>query len=464
MDAALPYALAPLAILVGAALVTMVLEAAGTPVGARKLGARGYLASIAWAATVLAGAQVVAVLPIDIVTPLFTTDALTRRSALLLIVLLSLVVIAAVSGLRATDGERGEVYACLLLVAVGELAVVFSRELFVAYAGMTLTLVAGFGILVVERREGRGVEAAVKHVVASAFMLVLFGLGLALVYLKTGATDVAAVAAEGGIGTLIVVVVVLEGMLAFPLHVARLDVLTGAPAYAGALLVGGRAIASTTLLIRLVEAGLGGPAASMLIPVTLLSLVVPGLVAVDQREIPRAAAHLFIGHMGVALACIVGGASSSLTLAPIAAFVAAVAALGASMLFQTVPPVRRGFSWELWSGVGRAHPRFSLALLLFLSASSLLPLTPGLPLRLAAARTASALEPWLAFVLIVSSPLLLLTPLRLALFVFAKTREARSVKPNVDVIAAIPVILALAALLALGVALPTVTAFVDGTN
>jgi NADH:ubiquinone oxidoreductase subunit 2 (subunit N) len=276
----------------------MVLEAAGTPVGARKLGARGYLASIAWAATVLAGAQVVAVLPIDIVTPLFTTDALTRRSALLLIVLLSLVVIAAVSGLRATDGERGEVYACLLLVAVGELAVVFSRELFVAYAGMTLTLVAGFGILVVERREGRGVEAAVKHVVASAFMLVLFGLGLALVYLKTGATDVAAVAAEGGIGTLIVVVVVLEGMLAFPLHVARLDVLTGAPAYAGALLVGGRAIASTTLLIRLVEAGLGGPAASMLIPVTLLSLVVPGLVAVDQREIPRAAAHLFIGLGG----------------------------------------------------------------------------------------------------------------------------------------------------------------------
>jgi len=454
--------LTPLFALALGALVVLVLEAAGTPIGARKIGARVHLVFIALAAVVIAAIEVAArFTPATASGPLFVVDVATRVGALLVLVVLALALVVSSAELASGDGDRGEVTASMLFAVTGELVIVLANDLVMVFVGALLSMVAGFALVVVDRRDGRAIEAAVKHVVAGAFLLVVVGLGAATLALETASTSFDALRGAHGLASLLVVVFALEGMLAFPLHVARTDIVTGAPSFAGVILVGARAISATVLLTHVAGAGAleAAPFTEVLPLLVVVGLVVPPLVAVDQREIPRAAAHQQVAHMAVALAAVLLAGERASVLAPLAAFVAASSTLGAMALFHTIPPVRRGLSWELWSGAGRAHPFAAAALVIFLASSCALPLFPGLALRLEAASGASDL---VSLVVVLASPLVLLCPLRLALFMFAKSREARTVEPRATGRVGIVVVIVLALLVSIALARPSVSAFLVG--
>lgn len=457
------HVLVPLFALVLGGLVVLVLEAAGTPIGARKIGARSHLVFIALAAVVVAANEAMArYVPTTDGGALFVVDTTARVGVLLVLVLLALALIVSSAELASGDGDRGEVTASMLFAVTGELTIVLAGDLIMVFVGALLSMVAGFALVVVDRRDGRAIESAVKHVVAGASMLVVVGAGAAMLALETATTSFAALRDAHGLAPLLVVVFALEGMLVFPLHVARTDVVTGAPSYAGVILVGARAISATVLLTHLAGEGVlaVAPFAQILPLLVIVGLVVPPLVAVDQREIPRAAAHQQVAHMAVALAAVWLAPLRVSLLAPLAAFVAATSTLGAMALFHTIPPVRRGLSWELWSGAGRAHPFAAAALVFFLASSCALPLFPGLAVRLAAVEGAT--EDVTSLVVLLASPLVLLCPLRLALFMFAKSREARTVEPIAAGRVGFVIVVVLSLLWCIALARPSVGALLVG--
>ncbi len=446
-------ALAPFGVLIGGAIVCLTLEAAGTPIGARKRGARTHLALIAMSAVLAASVFIGltwegtadAVLAGGIHTGPLARAGTQTVLALALIALAgampSLRVFRSSQALDEAGEERGEIYALMLLEAAGFVGLCVTDDLTLIAAALVLVIVPACGLLVVDRRSPRGAEAAVKLLVVALVVLALLGLGSALLWGDLGRADLGAiVAGAGGTGwTALGAVLAAAGVLAIvpvvPLHAARIDVTQGGPSFVTSFFQAASLTAGAVLVLR----ALGGEAPSpvvapALLMVATLSLVVPAFAALDQRSIDRLAAHLAIGQAGVALlpaVLVAEGHGERAGLVLICTGGAAAAIIGVqSALGFLEPGSRTSLTWEEWSGLGRKHPVFALGLLWLLGSLAGFPATAGFAARLGTARAAfedeSALVAWIAAL----APALIAVPvIRLGIFLFAKAPGARCVEP-----------------------------------
>jgi NADH-quinone oxidoreductase subunit N len=446
-------ALAPFGVLVGGAIVCLTLEAAGTPIGARKRGTRTHLALIAMSAVLAASVFIGlawegnagAVLASGIHTGPLARAAAQTVLALSLIALASampaLRVFRASKALDEAGEERGEIYALMLLEAAGFVGLCVTDDLTLIAASLVLATVPACGLLVVDRRSPRGAEAAVKLLVVTLVVLALLGLGSALLWGALGRADLGAIVVGAGregwtaLGAVLAAAAILAILPVVPLHAARVDVAQGGPSFVTGFFQGASLTAGAVMVLR----ALGGDASSpvvaqALLVVATLSLVVPAFAALDQRSIDRLAAHLAIGQAGVALLPAVlvaeghaerGGLVLICTAGAAAAIVGVHSALG-----FLEPGSRTSLTWEEWSGLGRKHPVFALGLLWLLGSLAGFPATAGFAARLGTARAAfEDGSAWVGWVAALTPALIAIPVIRLGIFLFAKAPGARCVEP-----------------------------------
>ncbi len=425
----------------GAALLCLLFEAAGTPVGARKRGARTHLA---WIIGLTGGVIVVHALTswAAAATPASSATGLIHdRGGLLASAGIALLVIAAhtaaVPGLRGMGEERGEMSAAFAAVGAGFSLVVISANLLSFAAGLVL-VVAAVSLVAAPDRDGpHGIEAATKAVVGAGLTFAL--LSLALVFVFTAAGD----ASPAGLGralqtdaslalpAVVLVVVVFALMLGtVPLHQKFVDVAHGASAASSGLLAGGALLAGGCAALRFVDGiALAGPRPELaqgFAVLAALTLIGAPIASLDQTRIARVVAYVVVVPGGLVLAA--AAAQTADPSGAVAAWRAGTAAaltgaLGASaaLLGILVPQLDPSSTWEDWAGFGRRRPVMAALLVYAVATAAGVPGTAGFVARLEVARACvDAHLDALALIAVASAAIGAAPLVRLALFLFAK--------------------------------------------
>lgn len=434
-------ALAPSGIFLLGALLCLLFEAAGTPIGARKQGARTHVALLALGtcAAVLLQAFVtwdLAYEPRRLFFDAFALDHLALFGVASTALLVALAVAAASSGLAERDADYGDSYALLLFAGAGLSALVSARELVTIAAASCLVVVPLAALATVDRRAPQGTEAAVKLVKASGFLFALLAFAAALRYGVAGETSLCIESGDeqsmlAGISSALLAVVLLSWVAAVPLHIVRVDVVHGTPPFLAGLIACAFPLAGTVLLVRWL--GCGGASTSAVPPLddllrvcALLSLVVPPLAALDQSRVNRVVAHLVCAQAGPLLIALLAQGESGdlgpLLLAVCGLLVGGMGAVVAQAFLE--PPGQDGPTWERWSGAGRRYPLFGLSLVWLWSSLAGLPGTVGFAGRVLVGQAAFAAGEDALGIAVIVAPVLSAAPvLRLAIFLFAKAPD-----------------------------------------
>lgn len=440
-------AVLPGAVWLVAGLLCLLLEAAGTPVGARKRGNRTHLPFI----VALAGAIVVAHAVLawgPAVTPAMSATGLVfDRPGLLSSALIAILVVvahfAAVPGLRAIDEERGEMSAAFAVFGAALSLFVVAADLVVILAALVLA-VSALSLLSAPDRDGpHGIEAATKAVVGAGLLLVLLGLGVVFAWAAAGETSLPALghalqaspalATVAG-GLVLVSLAVLLG--AVPLHQAAVDVAHGAAPAASALLSGGILVAGGAATLRFVDALVLGGGSEQIsttwAALAVLTLAGAPIAALDQSRVFRVVAYLTLLPGGVLLAAAAAGvadppSSSGAWIAGAGALVTGALGAAAALLGVAVPGLDASSTWEDWSGFGRRRPVMAALLAYALGTLAGVPGTVGFGARLDVARAAFDANLDVLGLVVIASAAVGAGPLvRLALFLFAKEPPQRS--------------------------------------
>jgi len=210
---------------------------------------------------------------------------------------------------RARNFERDELYAPILLAALGMILVSGARDWIILFIGLEM-LSIGLYVLIAVRPDLPGsMEAALKYfvlgAVASAFLL--FGAGL--LYAATGQTGLAASVGQTPDGVLLLGVAFVLVGLGFklslaPFHLWTPDVYQGAPAPLTGFLATGSKVAAIAALLRIILAA-SPETMTVLAPIlwvlAALTMIAGNIAALTQQRLKRMLGYSSTAHMGYVL-------------------------------------------------------------------------------------------------------------------------------------------------------------------
>lgn len=285
-----------------------------------------------------------------------------------------------------------EVWPFFLFALTGMLAFVAANDLllmFVALEVMSLPLYLLAGMA--RRRRLLSQEAALKYFLLGAFSSAFFLYGAAMLYGYSGSVSLVAIAdtlsgkpSEGPllvIGVSMVAVGLLFKVAAVPFHQWTPDVYQGAPTPITGFMAATVKVAAFGALLRLLYVGLGGlrwdwqPVLAVIAAVTML---VGSVIAITQSDIKRMLAYSAIAQAGFIMIGVVAaspqGLSSVLFYLIEYAFVT-VAAFGIVALVRDASGEATHLS--KWAGLGRKSPLVAAVFTLLMLGLTGFPLTAG---------------------------------------------------------------------------------------
>ncbi|GAB1819166.1 NADH-quinone oxidoreductase subunit NuoN [Herbidospora sp. RD11066] len=297
-----------------------------------------------------------------------------------------------------TEGAaHTEVYPLALFAIGGMLLFPASNDLlimFVALEVMSLPLYLLCGLA--RRRRLLSQEASVKYFLLGAFSSAFFLYGTALLYGFAGSVDLSAInqalAVANGNGTLLTVGMAMLGVgLLFkigaaPFQAWKPDVYQGAPTPITALMASGTLVAAFGAVLRVFWVALGNNSwdwSPVMWGVAALTMIVGSILAITQTDIKRMLAYSSIAHAGFLLIGVmaVGDAGQNgLALSGLLFYLLTygITTVGA---FAIVTLVRDpgGEAWHLsrWAGLGKRSPKLAGLFAFFLLAFAGIPLTSG---------------------------------------------------------------------------------------
>lgn len=251
---------------------------------------------------------------------------------------------------------------------------------------LPLYLLAGMA----RRRRLLSQEAALKYFVLGAFSSAFFLFGAALIYAVTGVLDfntvsqaLANTAQDGlvlaGIGLIAVGLLFKVG--AAPFHQWTPDVYQGAPTSITAFMGAATKITAFGALFRVFYVAFGGmrwdwiPVMSV---VAVLTMLVGSVLAVTQTDIKRMLAFSSVAHAGFILLGLIAASPAGLSSTLFYLFAYGLTTLGAFAIISIVRDAS-GEATHLsqWAGLGQTSPWIASAFTLFLLALAGIPLTSG---------------------------------------------------------------------------------------
>jgi NADH-quinone oxidoreductase subunit N len=397
------FALSPMLVLVGAALLLLVVGAL-TPTWPRGLyaavtaaaaGAAGVLSMVLWDDVTDDG-------PSTLVGDALAFDTFAHFLAITICVSVILVVLTTDDYLRREEYDGPEVYALFLVAATGGIVMAAANDLIVLFIGLETLSLAFYVLASSHRRKAGSAESGIKYFILGGFSSAFLLYGIALVYGAVGTTNLSAMVEtlSGNVPlerndalVLAGVALMLLGLgfkvSAVPFHLWTPDVYQGAPTPVSAFMASVGKVAAFGALLRVFVVGLPffrddwRPAVWIL---AVLSLVVGSFLAVVQTDVKRMLAYSSISHAGFILVGVeaaghrAGEADAGLGVPSAMVYLLAYAVLVVGSFAVVAVVARTGdhrTDLDAFRGLGKSRPLLALALTVFLVAQAGVPFTSG---------------------------------------------------------------------------------------
>jgi NADH-quinone oxidoreductase subunit N len=312
-----------------------------------------------------------------------------------------------------------EIWPFFLFALTGMLVFPAANDLlliFVALEVMSLPLYLLAGMA--RRRRLLSQEAALKYFLLGAFSSAFFLYGAAMLYGYSGSVGLVDIAAKIGVdpgeGTLVAVgmALVIVGLLfkvsAVPFHQWTPDVYQGAPTPVTGFMGAAVKLAAFGALLRVLYVGLGGMRwdwEPVLWIIAAITMLVGAVIALTQTDVKRMLAYSSIAQAGFILMGVVSASAEGLQSSIFYLIAYAFTTIGA---FAVVSMVRdaSGEATHLskWAGLGRRSPVVAATFTLFMLALAGIPLTSGFVAKFGvfAAAIGSDLS-WLVIIAVIAS-------------------------------------------------------------
>ncbi len=294
--------------------------------------------------------------------------------------------------LRREDLDGCEVYALLLLTAVGGIVMASANDLIVLFLGLETLSIALYILAGSHARRLQSQESALKYFVLGGFSSAFFLYGVALTYGATGTTNLVKiqdflqtnVLLENGLllaGLALMLVGLGFKVAAVPFHTWSPDVYEGAPSPVTGFMASAAKAAGFAGLLRVFVVSFATYASDwrpVVFVLAVLTLVVGAVLAVVQTNVKRMLAYSSISHAGFILVA-VQAASPEGTAAALFYLLAYTFLVVGTFAVVTLV-ARRGdaaYSLDDFRGLGRRRPVLALVFALLLLSQAGVPLTSG---------------------------------------------------------------------------------------
>ncbi len=280
----------------------------------------------------------------------------------------------------------GEYVAVVLLGAVGMLLMAATENVLMLFLALELASVSLYILTAFDKRDGYGMEAALKYFLfggmAGAFLL----FGLSLLYGVSGSIEFRGIARElagAGLPPLLFagVVLVFVGLgfkvAAVPFHFWAPDAYEGAPAPAAGFIAGGSKVAAFFVVAKfsmLALAGVegsgawGGFRAGWMPVVACLagaSMLIGNLAALSQSSVRRLLGYSAVAHAGYTLVGVLAGGPDGMQSVLFYASTYAVTSLGMFGIVGWIERATGGSDFRHFAGLADRSPLVALCLGIF---------------------------------------------------------------------------------------------------
>jgi len=406
------FALSPLLVLLGGAMVLLVV-ASLTPPWPKRLYAT-FTAAVAFAAFVLC-------FPlwhrIDVDGPSTLVGNAMHFDQMALWVTITISVAVFLGSLLTDDYLRREgidgpeIYALFLLAAIGGIVMGSANDLVVLFLGLEILSIALYVLAASHRKRLQSQESGLKYFVLGGFSSAIFLYGIALVYGGTGSTNfdrmldalAANVPAQKGDDAILLagVALLLVGLAfkvaAVPFHFWTPDVYEGAPTPVTAFMASAAKAAAFAAMLRVLLQALPNFADDyrpVVWALAVITVIGGSVMAVVQTNVKRMLAFSSISHagfmlVGVEAASHLGTDNDGRSSTLLYTLIYAVLVMGT---FGVVTAVGRtgdnATDLAGFRGLGRTRPVLAFAMTVLLLAQAGVPLTSGFVAKFGVIRAA----------------------------------------------------------------------------
>ena len=283
---------------------------------------------------------------------------------------------------------RFELPILMMISALGMIMMISANDLISLYIGLELQSLALYVVAAFRRDTERSTEAGLKYFVLGALSSGMLLYGASMIYGFTGSTSFTMLAQTLGasgqpsIGLIIGIVFLCAGLAfkvsAVPFHMWTPDVYEGAPTPITAFFAAAPKVAAIALFTRV----LIGPFSNLIdqwqqiiVFISIASMILGGVAAINQRNIKRLMAYSSIGNIGYALVGLAAGTEGGVSGLAIYMAIYIVATIG---IFAVILSMRRKGQMveEIGDLAGLSHTQPMLAYVLAIFMFSLAGIPP----------------------------------------------------------------------------------------
>ena len=314
---------------------------------------------------------------IEIFNNSFALDEFSSFMKILILVSSFFVLIMSKKYIQDINNNKFEYPVIMLIAILGMFFMVSSNDLILFYLGLELQSLSLYILASIDRDNLRSSEAGIKYFVLSALSSGLLLYGCSLLYGFTGSTNFQVISNNVGdinIGTTFAMIFILVGLAfkvsAVPFHMWTPDVYEGSPTSVTSFFAIVPKIAGIAVFIRFMYSPFQNILDEwqyILVFISIASMILGAVAAINQKNIKRLIAYSSISHMGYAIAGISTGTESGFKSTIIYILIYSAMNIG---FFAFVFLMKRSGKYiedinEL-SGISKNHPLAALSLLIVL--------------------------------------------------------------------------------------------------
>lgn len=201
-------------------------------------------------------------------------------------------------------GSRAVYYSVLLVLVASINGIILSSDLFTMYIFIEAAGIASYGIIALGRTK-YSIEGAFKYLILSAIASAFILLGIALIFVKIGSTDIREIAGASGSISKLCIILFLVGFglkcALVPFHFWMPDAYASAPAVlpamsSGLLVKSAGVYAMCRVFFNI--CGLSPAVSSVMVYLGIISILIGAFLALGQNGLRRMLAYSSISQVG----------------------------------------------------------------------------------------------------------------------------------------------------------------------
>ena len=262
------------------------------------------------------------------------------------LIIFSSIVVNIISYIYFEEKEESpkEYYVLLFLCTLGACVLAVSKHFVSLFLGLEILTVGLYALMAYLRGRNHSIEAGIKYLILAAFSSAFLLFGMALIYMETGSMDFAEIGENlnkiesmspifiTGLGMMLVGIGFKLAVV--PFHMWTADVYQGAPAPVTAFIATASKGGVFAVLFRFFTAIDGFRNDKIILTIvfiTIASMIVGNLLALQQKNVKRILAYSSIAHLGYLLVAFIPGSTLSffaLSFYLLAYFITTLSTLG----------------------------------------------------------------------------------------------------------------------------------------